>query len=46
MYTPTQTHQKTEIPPPYDGSRKGVLGVVLALTAISRQLDYLIRNMK
>jgi hypothetical protein len=29
-------------PPPYDGQRKGVVGVVKALTAISRQLDYLI----
>jgi|tagenome__1003787_1003787.scaffolds.fasta_scaffold19643085_3 hypothetical protein len=30
-------------PPPYDGKRKGVVGVVMALTAISRQLDYMIR---
>jgi hypothetical protein len=29
-------------PQPYDGHRKGVVGVVMALTAISRQLDYLI----
>ncbi len=34
---------KNEKPEPYDGKRKGVVGVVLALTRISQQLDYLIR---
>lgn len=33
-------------PPPYDGQRKGVVGVVKALTAISWQLDYLIRTIE
>lgn len=33
-------------PPPYDGKRKGVVGVVKALTAISRQLDYIIWKME
>lgn len=34
---------KSERPEPYDGKRKGVVGVVLALTRISQQLDYLIK---
>jgi hypothetical protein len=33
-------------PLPYDGKRKGVVGVVMALTAISRQLDYIIWRME
>lgn len=33
-----QMHQR---PQPYDGRRKGVVGVVYALTTISRQLDYI-----
>lgn len=38
----TQIPKLDNRPPPYDGKRKGVVGVVKALTAISQQLDYLI----